>query len=267
MSMNNLKQEIHDNQPGVAYQVMIIVLTLYSLSICMFLYIFPLDQNIRRILIIFDTAISLVFLYDFFLAFHMALSKKTYLRWGWLDLLGSLPGFPFLRPARIPRAVQLAKSIRKKRLSGALKEIAENRAGTIVILALLVVLLSLSIFSGLVYYFEGQAPNANIQSPDDALWWTLVTISTVGYGDYYPVTEGGRLIAVVLFTFGVGIFGVISSTLASWFLQPRSRREQRQIEEGDRLMRQEITELRKEIQAIRDMLNDKNRTEPIEEDE
>jgi voltage-gated potassium channel len=59
---------------------------------------------------------------------------------------------------------------------------------------------------------------ANIKTAEDAVWWSLVTIATVGYGDRYPVTTEGRMIAVVLMSGGVALYGVFSGFLASWFV-------------------------------------------------
>lgn len=259
--MNNTENQDSEFSQSAAYQVLIIVLTIYSVFIFLFIYILPIGQLARRPLMLIDFLISLVFLFDFFRALRQSPSRSAYLRWGWLDLLGSLPGLPFLRPARIPRAVWLAKNLRRKRLSGAVQELGQDRAATAVMLILLIALLSLSIFSGLVLVFEGQAPNANIRSPDDALWWTLVTISTVGYGDFYPVTAPGRFLAMILITFGISIFGVISSALASWFLRPLNRREEFRRDREAQILREEIVALRSELQALKQMLPGEKRVD------
>jgi Ion channel len=65
------------------------------------------------------------------------------------------------------------------------------------------------------------APGANITTASDALWYTIVTISTVGYGDYYPVTDAGRVAGAVIIVVGVGIFGTFTGYLANLFLSPR----------------------------------------------
>jgi ion channel len=74
--------------------------------------------------------------------------------------------------------------------------------------------------SMLVTYFEQQDPNANIQSGGDAVWWAFVSITTVGYGDQFPVTDGGRIMAFFVLATGVGLFGVLSGYLANFFLAP-----------------------------------------------
>ena len=71
----------------------------------------------------------------------------------------------------------------------------------------------------MIMLFEAKAPGSNIHSFKDAIWWAVVTVTTVGYGDRYPVTEGGRGVAVVLMLVGVGLIGVLTATVASFFVQ------------------------------------------------
>src|SRR5690606_3037556 len=70
---------------------------------------------------------------------------------------------------------------------------------------------------------ERANPDANIQSPSDAIWWSYVTITTVGYGDRFPTTNWGRFVGVLLMTSGVALFGVFTSFLANTFLSPREK--------------------------------------------
>jgi len=67
--------------------------------------------------------------------------------------------------------------------------------------------------------FENHASGSNIHSYHDALWWAVVTVTTVGYGDRFPVTEGGRAVAVVLMLVGIGLIGTLTATVASFFVQ------------------------------------------------
>jgi voltage-gated potassium channel len=71
----------------------------------------------------------------------------------------------------------------------------------------------------MVLLFEENAKGANIHSYPDALWWAIVTVTTVGYGDRYPVTEGGRVVAAVLMLVGIGLIGVLTATVASVFIK------------------------------------------------
>jgi voltage-gated potassium channel len=81
---------------------------------------------------------------------------------------------------------------------------------------------------------------SNINSPGDAVWWSLATLTTVGYSDKFPITFGGRIIGMILKVGGVGFFGIISGFVASWFLAPLQKEEESQID----ALRTEISELR-----------------------
>ena len=99
-------------------------------------------------------------------------------------------------------------------------DVLRNRgqyAAFITVLAAFIVLVTSSI---LVLEFENASPDANITTGGDALWWGIVTITTVGYGDYYPVTSLGRLTGVFVMFAGVGIIGALASILASLLVPP-----------------------------------------------
>ena len=107
------------------------------------------------------------------------------------------------------------------------KSRAESALLTVIFLAI-VVLEFASIF---VLVTERNDPNANIKTASDALWWAYVTVTTVGYGDEYPVTNSGRVVGVLLMTIGVGLFGVITGYLANAFLKPKSAEQEEQEEQ------------------------------------
>jgi voltage-gated potassium channel len=76
----------------------------------------------------------------------------------------------------------------------------------------------LVVFSAIAILQVETDPNSNIKTAEDAIWWAYVTITTVGYGDKFPVTTEGRLIASILMTAGVGLFGTFTAYVASWFV-------------------------------------------------
>ena len=89
---------------------------------------------------------------------------------------------------------------------------------------LLLVVLVLEFASIAVLHAERDAEGANIETASDALWWGYVTITTVGYGDEFPVTNEGRIVGVFLLTIGVGLFGTFTAFIANVFLAPQRRR-------------------------------------------
>jgi voltage-gated potassium channel len=95
------------------------------------------------------------------------------------------------------------------------KDILENRNRYATFLTILLTILVLTVSSTLVLQFESKSSDATITTGGDALWYSIVTITTVGYGDFYPVTPAGRITAMFIMFMGVGIIGALASILAS----------------------------------------------------
>ena len=168
-----------------------------------------------------DGVLSVIFLADCSLRLKRAPHKRSYLldERGWLDLLGSLP-FPGLRRARLFRIARVSSILQRDGPHRVWEMIAVNRSNSALLgtLFLTIVLLEFGIISMLAA--EKNAPNANILTASDALWRSYVTVTTVGYGDHFPVTNNGRLVGVGMLTIGVGLFGVLTGFLANAFLAP-----------------------------------------------
>lgn len=84
----------------------------------------------------------------------------------------------------------------------------------------------------LVLLFEENAKGSNIHNYPDALWWAIVTVTTVGYGDRYPTTGGGRAVAVILMLVGIGLIGVLTATVASVFIKEHTDASKQEFREG-----------------------------------
>ncbi|MNF73377.1 pH-gated potassium channel KcsA [compost metagenome] len=116
--------------------------------------------------------------------------------------------------------------------------------------------LLLGVGSCVMFWVEADKPGSLIQTPYDAFWWTLVTLSTVGYGDLVPRTEEGRFVASLLILFGVGLFGALSGFMASLFVHPGKTNDdtakwRHQQSEQQALLLQELKALREEVQALK----------------
>jgi voltage-gated potassium channel len=118
-----------------------------------------------------------------------------------------------------------------------------RRAESAFLASLLLSLLLVVCCSIAVLEFEVPA-GGNIASPEDAMWWAVSTMTTVGYGDRYPVTSEGRVVAAFLMAAGVGLFGTMSGLVASWFMSPA-------VAETD----SELAEIRDTLNEIRQSLN------------
>ncbi|MGO8875243.1 MAG: potassium channel family protein [Acidimicrobiales bacterium] len=104
----------------------------------------------------------------------------------------------------------------------------------------------------LVLLFEEKAKGSNIHAYPDALWWAIVTVTTVGYGDRYPVTEGGRVVAVILMLVGIGLIGVLTATVASVFIKEHTDDNKEEFKKGH-------ADLGQQLSVISDRLADVER--------
>jgi voltage-gated potassium channel len=216
-------------QHGNAYNIFILILTVFSLAV-MVLLLLPFSQATRDLLLLYDNVVCLIFLGDF--AFNLSGSKpkRAYFleQRGWLDLLGSLPSFGFLpftglfRLARLSRLARITKLLRGQAGKDLVIDVLKNRGQYATFITILAAGLVLSIASLVILQFESRSEDANIRTGGDAIWWGLVTITTVGYGDFYPVTTLGRLTGVFVMFAGTGIIGALASILASLLVSPAS---------------------------------------------
>jgi voltage-gated potassium channel len=214
--------------------LLVLVLSVYVLLALLVDTIFKVPPEVSKILDLVDNGICIFFLIEFAVRFYKAESKVKFMKWGWIDLISSIPNVDFLRAGRALRLIRLLRILRAFRSTKHLvTHIFKNRAQgaftTVIILAVL-----LLIFSSIsILQFEDD-PNSNIRTAEDALWWAYVTITTVGYGDKFPVTTEGRLVGIVLMTAGVGLFGTFTGFVSSWFLNTKknNRRPRERLSVG-----------------------------------
>jgi voltage-gated potassium channel len=212
---------------GNAYNIFILVLTVFSLAI-MVLLLLPVSDAERELLLVYDNAVCVIFLIDFTMNITAARPKGAYFfgRRGWLDLLGSIPTLGFFRftalfrLARLSRLARITRLLRGQAGKDLVIDVLKNRSQYATFITILLAGMTLTIASILVLEFESRAPGANITTGGDALWWGIVTITTVGYGDFYPVTTLGRLTGVFVMFAGIGIIGALASILASLLVSP-----------------------------------------------
>lgn len=209
---------------NTAYEIFIGILSVISITNLVLAYAFVKDPGLQQILDVMNALFSAIFLGDFLYRIFTAPSASAYFfrHFGWADLLASLP-FPQAKILRVFRLVRVTRLLREVGPRAVWSTITRDRANSALLVLLLLGILVLQFGSLLILRLEQYAPGANITSASDALWYTIVTISTVGYGDQYPVTDAGRLAGTVVIVTGVGIFGTFTGYLANLFLAPRRR--------------------------------------------
>lgn len=250
-------------QHSNSYNIFILVLTIISLVI-MVVMLLPLSDATIGLLQVYDNLICVIFLADFLLNLRAAEKKSDYFikDRGWLDLLGSVPslGLTFkysgiLRLARLSRLARIARLMRGQARADLVQDVVQNRSRYTTFITILLTIIVMATASVLVLQFESQSPDASITTAGDALWYSLVTITTVGYGDFYPITTAGRATAFFIMVAGVGIIGVLASLMSSMLLGPSDAPGEEAVEAAaDPAIERELAALRKEVAVLRRLL-------------
>ena len=155
----------------------------------------------------------LLFLLDYVMRLVLAHPRGAWFRAHLFDF--AVVALPMLRPLRLLRVLTLANALQRTAGTALRSRIAIYGAGAAILVIYIGALAELDA--------ERHAAGANIVNFGDAVWWAFVTITTVGYGDYYPVSVGGRVVAVLLMAGGVAIVGVVTATLSSWVIERVAR--------------------------------------------
>jgi voltage-gated potassium channel len=237
-----------NHRENPAYMVFMLALSVLALVGLALSTRSSLDPGIKDILGIADHVVCFAFFVDFLHSLYVAENRWRYfLRWGWLDLLSAVPMVDALRATRFARILRILRVIRALRAAKIILEfVLLRRAEHAFLAVLLLSMLSVVLGAIMVLQFE-HGPMANIHTGEDALWWAMTTVTTVGYGDKYPLSTEGRLIASGLMVAGLGLFGTFSGFVASWFLKPG---EQSQDVNLAKLV-EEVRQLRESVEAMR----------------
>jgi voltage-gated potassium channel len=247
--VKNTTEEKPEELKNTSYELFIGALSVLSI-LNLILYALIPDENISAVIMIMDGLLSVIFITDFLYRLFTAESKSNYFfrQMGWADLLASLPApqFKILRVFRIYRLYRLAKVYGGSRM---IREFFANRGGSALMTLFFIMILILE-FGGLVMlWVEEKVPEANITSASDAVWYVYVTITTVGYGDQYPVSDSGRILGALIMTIGVGLFGTITAFLANAFIEPDDDEDDQQMSTAFRDLSEQMGEIKSMLLA------------------
>ena len=206
---------------NTTYEAFIGILSVLSIANIALIYLARSDQ-VDAVVDIVNGLLSVIFLADFAYRFVTAGEDRWryfFLQFGWADLVASIPvpQLKILRVFRLFRAYRLGQAYGVRNM---MRTFWRERAQSALLAVLLFIILLLEFGSMAMVWAEEDAVNGNITTGGDAFWWAFVTITTVGYGDQYPVTSWGRFIGYLVLTGGVALFGTLTGYLANLFLSP-----------------------------------------------
>lgn len=193
-------------------------------------------------LLFLDNILCAFFFGDFLWQLYKAKSRSGYLRWGWLDLISSIPADPYFRLARVVRLIRIIRVFRAARASRHLATVLlkQKAKNTFLVVGLASILL---IFISSIAILSVEPT----LKPSDALWWAAFTLISGEYGEFYPDSAEGRFITALLMTAGVAVFGTFTATVASYFLED----EQQEDEARDNELMKKMVQISEELAEIK----------------
>ena len=167
-----------------------------------------LDADIRTVLEVASWTVWAAFVIDFAVRLYLTDERRTYAFAHWYDV--ALILLPMLRPLRLLRLLAFARFLNRSAVGSLVGKVTTYVGGT--------ALMALGLGAIAVLDAEQDAPGANITTFGNALWWSATTVTTVGYGDHFPVTTTGRFVAVALMLVGIACIGAITAGVAAWLV-------------------------------------------------
>ncbi|WP_444920436.1 ion transporter [Microbulbifer sp. CnH-101-G] len=207
---------------NVIYQLFLLVLSIYVLSVVLVDLIFVENAEIQRVLQYIDITICCIFLLDFFVNLFASKSKLGYLKWGWIDLVASIPALDPLRWGRISKVVRILRFLRTvKSLRLLYAVLKENKLQSITLFVLLISFVSFSLCATLILQFES-SNGGSIDTANEALWWAFLNIMNAKVAINQAVSVGGIFLTVLLNKVGLLLFAYLNAILIAWLLNRRT---------------------------------------------
>lgn len=197
-----------------------LLLTLSLVLLFLLIWILFVDQKPKPLYDLLYIPIWLVFIIEYCIKVFLVKNKLAYIRNDFFGILIVI--FPFLRPLRLFPASRFGLLIITEQINDRLPWIKKYRILEILLFGILILILS----SDLLLLFEN-VPHSNIKTFSDALWFSISTVSTTGYGEFYPITAAGRVVTTFLLIFGISAFGIITAKVVSIFVDTNVRKELR----------------------------------------
>ncbi|MCE5299235.1 MAG: ion transporter [Methanoregulaceae archaeon] len=214
-----------ERQLDFGYELFIAAVSILSVFNMLLAYIPGVDQDALNVVYIINLVLTPLFIFDFSFRLATAPSRSHYFfrDYGWADLLAVIPALRIFRLFRIYKAYRIIHKYGGRYI---VTYLSNNRAASALYILVLMVILIIESGGFMVLQAERASLSANILTAGDAIWWAYVTITTVGYGDRFPVTTQGRLVGILVMTTGVAVFATFAGLISSKLLAPSAKEEE-----------------------------------------
>lgn len=252
----------------LVYEILIILLAIIAVSMAFLDLTNKISIESSKLLYYIDSSILMVFTADYIIRLALSNNKKQFLKQNIFDLFAIIPfnsmfrAFRIVRLAKIFRLTKMTRLARLIKITRLIRIITFSRRilvkveefiqtnGFIYVLYLTVIIVILGSMG--IYYTE-QGKTINLFG--DAIWWSFVTTTTVGYGDISPITMSGRIIAAILMIFGIGFIGMLTGTIATYFLNRKGKNDnieyEKKVIDLSSLTREEYKEILDYIEFVK----------------
>lgn len=243
----------------------IIILIIVDTFLLILITFYNLDPKTVYSIIYFDLAVCIVLFIDFMYRLRNSDNKKRYIKTHWYDIIAMVPidfiSVTYLFPLRLFRFARLIRVVRIARafslVAKTIRLFFEFLEDTHLHLSLGILIFT--IFSGTIIFFliEGGV-NSKVHSLADAFWYVMPTVATVGSVDISPVTAAGRLLSIFLILMGLLLFGMLTASIASWYVQLKEKKTQKETHEELEDIKNLVVNMQSEIIEMKELLeNDK----------
>ncbi len=206
---------------SAAYQLFLLCLSIYVLVIIFADTFYIENPEIKLVLQYIDLSICLVFLFDFFLNLYTAEDKKEYMRWGWLDLISSIPMLDPLRWGRLAKIIRIFRFLRTiKSLKILIHTIHKSKYQSFSLVIFLVTFVIFTLCASVILDFEAET-TSQIKTASDALWWAFLNIMNAKIAVTQAQSYAGQITTIVLNKLGLVLFAYFNAMMIAWLVQRR----------------------------------------------
>jgi voltage-gated potassium channel len=250
---DSLTKESPPQPPVTTWDLVLACLSVYIIAALVVDLAMDLPEEIARVIHIVDTSLCMVFLADVVRRFVQAPSKLEFWKWGWIDLLASIPSFDSLRWGRMVSLARIFIILRAVRSGRVLLRVLKNDPARAVVALTLLCTTFVMIGCSILVLTVETAEKSNIKTGYDALWWSLTTVTTVGYGDHFPVTPKGRIFGGLMMAVGITLYATFTAFVSAKIMELKQKYRHQEPDE----VHEEIKALREEVRELKALLKAK----------